>query len=197
MHTSLALRAGVLAIAAGLIGCGNEIASEEAARAAYLGLDTAVEKAMGLGFDGFNAASSANIPPQTTEGDHTGTMTVSGQVDQGSSANKGMRLFVMLVEYSDFTEDDDFDITYDTREDAQPALNLQLRGIPDGTLQSGSLVGTFLMTGELEGEVMLNLSFVGEIEPDGEGGTRRVEGSTQVTGTATSRYGTYQVDVTI
>ena len=41
---------------------GDEIDSDEAARAAYLGLDGVIEKALNLGMDGYNAASSANIP---------------------------------------------------------------------------------------------------------------------------------------
>jgi hypothetical protein len=180
-----------------LVACGGGVSSEEGARAAYLGLDLAVEKAMNLGFDGFNAATSANIPPQMTTGDESGTMTISGQVDQGASANKGMRLRVELVEYSDETDEEELAITYDTPDAAAlPALTLQLRDIPDGTL-SGSLVGTFRMTGEIEGDVTLNLTFAGEIEPHPDGGVRRVVGSTTVTGTATSSYGTYQVDLTI
>jgi len=180
-----------------LVACGGGVSSEEGARAAYLGVDLAVEKAMNLGFDGFNAATSANIPTQTTTGDESGTITISGQVDQGASDNKGMRLLVELVEYSDETDEEELAITYDTPDPAAlPALTLQLRSIPDGTL-SGTLVGTFRMTGELDGDVTLNLTFAGAIEPHPDGGVRRVVGSTTVIGTATSSYGTYQVDLTI
>jgi len=52
---------------------------------------------MQLGFDGFNSASSANIATQTAAGAKSGTLTVTGQVDQGASANKGMRLQVALA----------------------------------------------------------------------------------------------------
>jgi hypothetical protein len=192
MNSRLSTCVALLAVSA--LGCGNGISSEEGARAAYLGLDQAVEKAMLLGFDGFNAASSANIDPQSTDGELTGTITVTGQVDQGASDNKGMRLFVELIDYSDQTDPEELQITYDTRTGALPALNFQLRNIPDGTL-TGSLVGNFYMTGELAGEVALNLTFSGRIESDGNGGTRRVPGSTTVTGTATSSYGTYNVNV--
>lgn len=192
-HRALVILLVTASVAA---GCGNQVSSEESARAAYLGLDLAVEKAMILGFDGFNAATSANIDPQSTTGADSGTITVTGQVDQGASANKGMRLNVQLVEYSDAVDSEEIQITYETRDDALPALTLQLRNIPSGTL-SGTLVGTFHMTGELAGTVTLNLSFSGNIEPDGAGGVRRVPGSTTVTGTATSSYGTYAVDVQI
>src|SRR5690606_6879488 len=101
------------------------------ARRAYLGLDTSIEKALTLGLQGFNAASSANISPQSTDGDETGLITVTGQVDQGASANKGMRLFVQLEEYSDgpvvIVEEDtelSIDIVYDTDPEASPALGL-------------------------------------------------------------------------
>jgi aryl-alcohol dehydrogenase-like predicted oxidoreductase len=66
-----------------------------------LGLDNAVEKSIKLGFDGFDSASSANISPQTANGDEHGTLTITGQVDQGASANKGMRLRVGMVAYND------------------------------------------------------------------------------------------------
>src|SRR5438309_1340383 len=85
-----------------LAACGtNEANSVEAARTTYLSLDASIDKAINLGFDGFNSASSANISPQTAAGTSTGTLTVTGQVDQGSSANKGMRLFTAYATYSD------------------------------------------------------------------------------------------------
>ncbi|HZI09117.1 MAG TPA: hypothetical protein VE153_01935, partial [Myxococcus sp.] len=60
---------------------------------------------------------SANIPAQSTAGTAAGTLTVTGQVDQGSSANKGMRLRVGMVGYSDGEEavgddEDPVNITY-------------------------------------------------------------------------------------
>jgi hypothetical protein len=60
-----------------------------------------VGKAMDLGFAGFNAATSANISPQKTSGTVKGSLTITGQVDQGASANKGMRLQVKLEDYQD------------------------------------------------------------------------------------------------
>lgn len=183
-----------------LAACGSdEVDSEEGARAAYLGLDQAVVKAMQLGFDGFNAsAGSANIPPQMTTGAVTGTMVISGQVDSGASDNKGMRLDMLLTDYRDTPDDAEIVVTYDTGEavDEQPDIVFTLRNIPDGTLQ-GTLMGVFHMTGDLEGDVRLNLTFSGTIESDGMGGTRRQAGTTHVTGTATSSYGTYNVDVMI
>jgi len=176
----------------------DEIDSDAAARQAYLGLDEAVGKALALGMDGFNAATSANMPPQMTTGSAAGTMTISGQVDMGSSANKGMRLRLDLVDYRDTRPDGEPQIAYDTNADAQPALDLSLRGIPDGTL-TGTLLGDFHMSGDLTGTVTLNLTFDGAIETDPMDATRvrRVAGTTHVTGTATSGYGTFAVDVTI
>ena len=84
-----------------LAGCGGGVDSDAAARAAYLGLDDMVEEAMNLGFDGFNAATSANIPEQSAMGDESGTLVVTGQVDQGSSPNKEMRLRAALTDYQD------------------------------------------------------------------------------------------------
>ncbi|HLM46923.1 MAG TPA: hypothetical protein VK458_23835, partial [Myxococcaceae bacterium] len=107
---------------AGLSGCGNDISSDEQARRAYLGLDKAVEKSLQLGFAGFNAASSANISPQSGTGDAGGGLTITGQVDQGSSANKGMRLRVGMTGYTDgevkVSEDEDaVEVTYNTTTD--------------------------------------------------------------------------------
>jgi hypothetical protein len=178
----------------------DEVSSDEQARRAYLGLDNSIEKALNLGMDGYNAASSANIPEQTTTGDVSGTMAINGQVDQGVSPNKEMRLTVTLVEYSDGpavrVDDEDIDITYDTYPDDLPALDLSLRNIPDGTF-IGTLLGTYEMTGDLLGTVTLSLSFSGELENDGGGGIRRTLGATNVSGTATSGNGTYVVELTI
>ena len=52
-------------------GCSDDdgVTSDEKARQAYYGLDTMIDKAMDLGFQGYHAASSANIPAQSTSGD--------------------------------------------------------------------------------------------------------------------------------
>ncbi|QSQ26784.1 hypothetical protein JY651_18485 [Pyxidicoccus parkwayensis] len=191
-------------MATGLMACSNddEVSSDEQARRAYLGLDKSIDKALQLGFAGFNAATSANIPPQSANGDASGTMQVTGQVDQGSSANKGMRLNVAMTGYSDgeFTvaeDEEPVSITYSTAADAgtPPDLDLQLKNIPNGTF-TGALVGNFEMTGDLGGSVGLNLTLSGEIQDDGTGKVQRKAGTTHVVGTATAGDGTYNVDVT-
>src|SRR5438874_6295813 len=122
--------AAAMALAAVLAACGHdEVDSATAARNAYLGLDASIDKAIKLGFDGFNSASSANISPQTAAGTKSGTLTVTGQVDQGSSANKGMRLFTAYAGYSD-----DGATSYQTDAAALPALTMQLKNIPTGTV---------------------------------------------------------------
>src|SRR5512144_82985 len=98
------------------------IDSDEEARRAYLGLDTSIEKSLTLGFAGFNAASSANIDPQMATGTAAGTLVITGQVDQGASANKGMRLHVGMVGYTDGAvmiegKPEAINITYDTNMD--------------------------------------------------------------------------------
>ena len=193
------LRFTVLCSALAAAGCGgDDVDSDEAARAAYIGLDGAVEKALGLGMDGFNAATSANIPPQMTTGDVTGTLTVSGQVDSGASDNKEMRLLLDLAEYRDEVPGSDLVVRYDTMEAAQPMLDISLRGLPSATF-TGTLTGTFYMEGDIEGAVNLSLTLEGMTEPnpDATDNIRRVVGTTHVTGTATSSYGTFNVDVTI
>ena len=181
----------------------SSVSSEESARRLYLGLDPAVERALNLGMDGYNAASSANIPAQTGHGDVSGTLTITGQVDQGSSANKGMRLRTAFVTYSDLAavpagvtaDAGPSGLVYDTDDANLPELDLSLRGIPDGTF-SGSLTGTVIASGDLDGDVVLAVSFAGQIQSAGAGKIRRVPGTTHITGTATSRFGTYTIDLT-
>jgi len=195
------LVASLVAVVLSSAACSG-VSSEEQARRAYLGLDKSIGKSLALGFDGFNAASSANIAPQSTAGDKSGTLTITGQVDQGASANKGMRLKVGMTEYSDGAQAVDGgnigNITYKTATDTatQPALELSLKNIPTGTL-TGTLVGDFEMTGDMTGSVHLNLSVSGTLEDDGTGKVRRKAGTTTVTGTATAGQGNYQVNLTL
>jgi hypothetical protein len=195
----------ILFFAVSIMACGDDgdIDSTEEARRAYLGLDTSIEKSLALGFAGFNSATSANIAPQDDIGEVAGTLTITGQVDQGSSDNKGMRLYVGMIDYTDgpiivLVDDEEIlvDITYDTSTDVatQPFLNLSLRNIPDGTL-TGTLVGDYTMDGDLEGTATLNLSFSGSIVDDGTGKPIRALGTTHVTGTATSGEGVFEVDI--
>lgn len=194
----------MMAVAAGACSSDGEIDSNEAARRAYLGLDGSIGKSLTLGFAGFNSASSANISPQTVAGVSAGMLTVTGQVDQGSSDNKGMRLHVGMVAYTDGEVAIDADgntvlVTYDTDADPtlQPFLNLSLKNIPTGTL-TGTLVGTYHMSDDLEGDATLNLTFSGTLQDDGTGNVIRAPGTTQVTGTLTNAdNGVYTVDLTI
>ena len=179
------------------LACSDDdgVTSEEKARQAYFGLDKMIDKAMDLGFQGYNAATSANIPAQNGSGDLAGTITIDGKVDQGSSDNKEMSLNVALVGYSDIKLFEEL-LVYDTAA-PHPILDLSLKKIPNGTL-TGGLNGTFNMTGEIEGVVSLNLTITGELEPDPTDSSkvRRKPGTVSVTGTASSPYGTYAVDVT-
>lgn len=201
MRLTLAL---VLVMTAGAAaGCdGDDLDSDAEARRAYLGFDRAVDRGLALGLRGFNAASSANIPPQEGSGDDSGTMTVSGQVDQGSSDNKGMRLDLVLVDYDDgpFEDSDDGDetlvsITYDTT-DALPRLDLSLRDIPNGTF-TGSLDGTLVLRGDVEAEADFALVLSGGIieDPLVSGGVMREPGTLTITGTVAAGDGLYDVDV--
>src|SRR3989304_6237709 len=99
-----------------------------------------------------------------------------------------MRLSVALVAYSDGpalrVDDEDIDITYDTDPALLPRLDLSLRNIPNGTF-TGTLAGSYAMTGAREGSVTLRLTRAGQIEDNGPGGIRRKLGTTMVTGTAT------------
>lgn len=197
----------LIAMLGAACGDDDEIDSDEEARRAYFGLDASIEKSLALGFAGFNAAQSANIAPQMALGDAGGTLTITGQVDQGSSDNKGMRLYVGMVDYTEgeisiATADGEDEIlvnlTYNTSADVtlQPYLNLSLRNIPDGDF-TGTLIGVYSMTGDIEGDAELDLTFAGKLMSNGTGGTTRVPLMTTVTGTAKSGEGTYDVNITL
>ncbi|MEP6861522.1 MAG: hypothetical protein ABJE66_12925 [Deltaproteobacteria bacterium] len=198
------MQAFILAGGLGLIfgACTSDsVDSNEQARRAYLGLDHSVEKSLNLGFAGFNAATSANIPDQMTAGDATGMLMIGGQVDQGTSPNKQMRLAVTMTAYSDgpFEVDsnhDKDDVTYATDTAALPALDLSLKNIPTGTL-TGTLMGTYHLTGDIAGDVVLALTITGTMADGGGGTVTRAPGSTTITGTATQGSGVYQVNVTL
>jgi len=195
------------------VGCGgdDEVDSDEQARRAYLGLDDSIAKSITLGFQGFNAASSANIDAQTTAGTKGGTITVTGKVDQGSSANKGMRLDIGMVGYDDgdvvINEDGDtVHIVYDTATDVanQPHIDMQLKNFPTGTLEAtlgsnASMLGVYNLSGDIDGTLTLNLTIAGSLMAGPEAGdVLRVPGTTTVTGTATnSDGGVYMIMLTI
>lgn len=175
-------------------GPSGAVADEASAERAYLGLDRAIDRAIDLGFAGFNAASSANIPEQTGAGDLSGTMTIGGKVDQGASANKGMRLEMTLVDdYADVVLEGDTDVIYN----GGPAtFDISFKGLPDADF-SGTLRGTFVMDHDLVGDVLLDLSMSGQTQDAGDGTIVRVPGSIHVTGTASSDYGVFTVDVSL
>lgn len=175
------------------VGCGNgSVHSDADAQKAYLGLDASIDKAINLGFAGFNAAQSANIPTQMTTGTVKGTLTVTGQVDQGASSNKTMRL---MTAYATYQDDAMINVVYDTSATALPALTMDLKSIPTGTLD-GTFAGAFTMTGDLKNTVTLTLGFTGMLQAGSGTAVERKPGTTHITGTAVSDYGTYNVDVT-
>ena len=190
-----------LLLAAASCGDDNAVNSNEQARRAYLGLDKSVSKCLALGFQGYNAATNANIPMQMTNGDATGTVAISGHVDQGNPGQATMNLTVDMVMYSDgpFVIDNQnhkIMVTYATNTAAPPALSLKLNSSSGNTL-TGSLMGDYNMTGDLTGKVTLNLQLTGTFTGTAPNVTR-APGSTHVTGTATnSAGGVYMVDVMI
>lgn len=171
----------------------GEVDNEEAARAAYLGLDRGIDRALKLGFDGYNAASNANIPEQSEPGDLSGMMVVGGQVDAGASNNKEMRLTVTVQDgYADDAVEE-LDIAYNG---GPAALDISMQGLPDASL-TGTLSGSFVMSGDLAGNIALDLAITGTTEEAPDGTIRRKAGTIRVVGTATSDYGVYGVDLSL
>ena len=201
----------LLVLSLASVACSDDgVDSDEEARLAYLGLDQSIEKSLNLGFQGFNLASSANIAPQMMAGASDGMLTVSGQVDQGSSSNKTMRLNIAMVAYSDgpvvYNDDgDELEIIYDTSPDVanQPYLSLKLNNVPTGTLEgtldtNTTMTGVYLMSGAMEGELQLNLTINGMLMAGTGTEVLRVPGSTTVVGTATNADGgVYDINITL
>lgn len=196
----LALGIASLVMMGTLAGCGNgdSVNSDEQARRAYLGLDTSISKSLALGFMGYNAATNANIPTEMANGDATGTLTVTGHVDQGNPSQVSMGLATAMVMYSDgkIVVDDKghtITVTYATNSATPPSLSLKLNASAGNTL-TGSLGGDYVMSGDMQGTVTLNLQLSGTFSGTAPNVTR-VAGSTTVTGTAVnSSGGTYMVN---
>jgi hypothetical protein len=171
------------------LGCGgSNVSSTAEAETAYLGLDASIDKAINLGFAGYNAAiNGANIPPQMQMGAAAGTITITGTVDRGASSNRSMTLSETLAGYSD-----DGKITYQSV--APASLKMQLMSVPTGTL-SGTLDGYYEMTGKQTGRVTLSVTFDGQLQAGANDAVERVVGKTHIVGTATSSAGTYNIDV--
>jgi hypothetical protein len=187
----------------------DAVSASENARRAYLGLQASIAKSISLGFDGFNVATTATLPPQTAGGAVGGTLTLTGQIDVGASPNKNMRLYVGMADYTDGNiaingSGDTIQVKYDTNVDPtkQPYLELKLLNIPTGTMTGTLTSGTTLMgfynpTGAIIGDVELDLTFNGTLMDPGNGTVRRVAGSSHVTGTVKLGDGVYNVDLTI
>ena len=181
----------------------DSVNSDEEARRSYLGLDKSISKSLALGFQGWTMATSANIPPQMTAGDLSGTLTITGKVDQGVPNQAQMNLNVGMMMYSDgeipINDDGDtISITYATSTDVtmQPLVSIKLNSSAGNTI-TGMLRGAYTMSGDMEGTVTLDLTLNGTFTGTAPN-VMRVVGSMTVTGTAVnSDGGTYTVDVTI
>jgi hypothetical protein len=190
-------------VIAPVVGCGNgnSVNSDEQARRAYLGLDKSISKSLALGFAGYNAAKNANIPTEMAPGDATGTLTITGHVDQGNPSQASMGLAAGMTMYSDGkivvdNNNTTITVTYATDSAVPPSLSLKLNASAGNTL-SGSLDGEYIMSGDLQGTVTLNLQINGTFSGTAPNVTR-VAGATTVIGTAVSSSGgTYTLNTTI
>jgi hypothetical protein len=201
----------LLAFSMGAAACSSdEVDSDEEARRAYLGLDGSIEKSLNLGFQGFNLATSANIDAQMTNGDKAGTIAIDGQVDQGASSNKEMRLYIAMVGYDDGDvayndKGDTVHIVYDTSTDMtmQPYLDLHLANVPTGTMTgtldaNTTMTGVYKLSGDIKGELTLNVTINGALMAGSNNTVVRVPGMTTVVGTATNGDGgVYDINVTL
>ncbi len=189
-----------------LAACGgsSSVNSDTQARQAYLGLDKSISKSLALAFQGYDAASSANIPNQMGTGDLSGTLVIGGKVDAGTCTELQMTLDVGMTNYSDGQIVDGntkLNVAYatSTTVTSQPTLGMKLQGTSSS--YSATLMGDYTMTGDLKGTVTLDLTINGKTMGSCTANPptlARVPGTTTVTGTATnSSGGMYMVNVTI
>ena len=199
MSPSTVAATALLLVTSGM-SCGDSaVSNDDPARRAYLGIDSAIDKAISLGLQGFNTALSPNISPQTAAGGVMGTLVVGGRVDRGSGPNRGMSLTTTFTMYEDLVPSPEDSGTIDVVYDGQassPTLNLSLRGIPNGTF-TGTFVQTLHLSGNLSGDVYLNLMLSGSIRAAGSAGSmfERTPGTMSITGTAMSSYGSRTVNL--
>jgi len=184
----------------------DSVDSNEQARRAYLGLDKSVSKSLTLAFQGYDAATSANIPAQMADGDAMpgGTLAITGQVSHGNVNEATMTLDVAMAKYSDSPiivdtkNNTKITVAYDADASAamHPVLNLKLNA-SSGNALTGSLTGDYTMSGDLTGTVTLDLTIAGTFSGTGTS-TMRVAGSTMVIGTVVNASGgMYSVNVTL
>ncbi len=200
------LALALLVFSAACSSSSNSVDSNEQARRAYLGLDKSISKSLALAFQGYDAATNANIPAQMTMGDAMpgGTLTISGKVDSGTCSQLSMGLDVGMVKYTDGpfvidSKNNKISVTYDTSTDTtkQPLLSIKLNASAGNSI-SASLMGDYTMTGDIKGTVTLDLTITGTFSGTCPNAVMRVPGSTTVTGTAVnSSGGMYTVNVTI
>jgi hypothetical protein len=172
-----------------LVGCGSDTINQRA-QTVYVEIQDVIYDSMELAFKGFNTATSATVPPQTKTGDNKGTLTVTGQVDQGTSPDKAMKLQLELVDYPSASTTN---TTFKTGA-TKPSLNINLKGIPNGTLDA-LLSGDFLMSGTLSGTATLSITMTGTLQKDPSNTSKVQPAKYSIKGTTKSDYGTHSVDI--
>ncbi|HEX5059108.1 MAG TPA: hypothetical protein VFV99_07095 [Kofleriaceae bacterium] len=191
----------VLPVALACAACSG-VDSDEQAHRAFLALDQSIVRTLNLAFQGFNMATNTTIAPQTAEGNHGGTLTVDGTIEQ-SAAMKTLRLDVAMVGYDDgdvlFNDSDTVHVKFDTATDATmlPHLDLALTtNAFSGTLDANaSMTGLYQLRGDLTGTLALDVMISGYTMVGN--GTERVPGSTQIVGTATNGDGgVFEINIT-
>ena len=185
-----------------LAACSGESA-DEAARRTFLALDQSLAKTLNLAFQGYNVATTSSVAPQTTDGNHGGTLTIQGTVDK-SSATKTMQLTVLMVGYNDGDvlyndSGDTVHVVFDTLPDATPTLDLML-GVTsfNGTLTpNANMTGVYQLRGDHTGTLTIDVSIAGYVMAGNGNEVLRAPGTTQITGTATnSDGGVFDINVT-
>ena len=138
----------ILVITSLIPACSDDgVSSDEEARRAYFGMDESIANSSRSALQASTPRPAPTSRRSRPRAPRAGTITITGQVDQGNSNNKGMRLHVGMAGYTDGQvvidgKALDVNITYATNADSalQPALTLSLKNIPTGTL-TGTLVG--------------------------------------------------------
>jgi hypothetical protein len=172
-----------------LLGCKNDLASEEQVQTALDAFLPTLEKLVEAGLSSKDDDSpGANITPIEVDGAETGLVTLTGSVSQSSGENTQMNLEATFEDYSD-----DALITWDAG-DTPLALSMGVQNTPDDNQMASTLTGPVVLTGEVAGDGTFALNLASDLVDDDAAPDHLC---TRVTGTVTVGQGSLEVDVTV
>lgn len=172
-----------------LLGCNNDLASEEQVQTAIDAFLPTLAKLVDAGLEAKDDDSpGANISAIELPGDETGMAMITGSVAQSSGENTQMNLEAAFEDYSD-----DALITWNAG-DAPLALSMGVQNTPADNTMASTLAGPIVLTGEVAGDGTFALALASDLADDDEAPDHLC---TRVTGTVSVGQTSLAVDVTV